>query len=271
MTGLDQTARRGQPEPPAAGRSLEGAVQIAIMLVIGVAAGAASFSHVHDVAASHGQRGWLAWADAVVLELMSIASGLELRRRHRVGASPVFPAGVMAAAVLLSISAQLVEAQPSPIGWIAAALPALGFLVMVKIAMGRSQDPIATDTREGVEPRTPKPPEATPAVDKDAVAGPRQRPAPDGRAYVRRHAEPVTRPPRRDTPLDPVTTALLPAARTAAETLRADGRRLSRNALADVLRREGYAASNARVSSLLLLLKAEGDQVMPVRTSATRR
>ena len=50
----------------------EGMTQIAIMLAIGVAAGAASFTHVHDVAAAHGQDGWLAWADAVVLELMSI-------------------------------------------------------------------------------------------------------------------------------------------------------------------------------------------------------
>src|SRR3954471_606393 len=38
-------------------------------------AGAGSFTHVHDVAAAHGQAGWLAWADAVVLELMSIAPG----------------------------------------------------------------------------------------------------------------------------------------------------------------------------------------------------
>lgn len=37
-------------------------MQIAIMLVIGIAAGAASFTHVHHVAAAHGQDGWLAWA-----------------------------------------------------------------------------------------------------------------------------------------------------------------------------------------------------------------
>lgn len=46
-------------------------VQVVIMLAIGAAAGAGSFRHVHDVAAAHGQAGWLAWADAVVLELMS--------------------------------------------------------------------------------------------------------------------------------------------------------------------------------------------------------
>jgi hypothetical protein len=39
----------------------EGVVQVVIMLAIGGAAGAASFTHVHNVAAAHGQGGWLAW------------------------------------------------------------------------------------------------------------------------------------------------------------------------------------------------------------------
>ena len=38
--------------------------------------GAGSFRHVHDVAAARGQAGWLAWADAVVLELMCVARHL---------------------------------------------------------------------------------------------------------------------------------------------------------------------------------------------------
>jgi hypothetical protein len=84
-------------------RSFEGMAQVVIMLVIGAAAGAGSFTHVHDVAAAHGQDGWLAWADAVVLELMSIASGLELRRRKRAHTSVAFPATVMTAAVVLSL------------------------------------------------------------------------------------------------------------------------------------------------------------------------
>jgi len=108
------------------------------MLAIGAAAGAASFAHVHDVAASHGQGGWLAWADAVVLDLMSIASGLEIRRRKRQHKPVLFPTAVLVCAVALSISAQVVEVERSVIGWIAAALPALDFLVMVKIALGRA-------------------------------------------------------------------------------------------------------------------------------------
>src|SRR4051794_40867826 len=83
---------------------VEGLIQIVIMLAIGGAAGAASFTHVHNVAAAHGQGGWLAWADAVVLELMSIASGLEMRRRKRQHKLVFFPAAVLGCAVALSIS-----------------------------------------------------------------------------------------------------------------------------------------------------------------------
>ena len=91
----DSSTRPGAT--PGKRQSVEGLVQVVIMLAIGVAAGAGSFRHVHDVAAMHGQAGWLAWADAVVLELMSIASGLELRRRKRAHESVKFPAVVMGA------------------------------------------------------------------------------------------------------------------------------------------------------------------------------
>ncbi|MBM0224334.1 DUF2637 domain-containing protein [Micromonospora sp. ATA51] len=70
---------------------VENRIQVLIMLLIGGAASAASFRHVHDVAAAHGQPGWLAWANAVVLELASIAAGLELRRNRRLGADPTPP------------------------------------------------------------------------------------------------------------------------------------------------------------------------------------
>lgn len=143
-----QTPHHGRPEPDSAPvgvgavtarAGVEARVQMVIMLAIGGAAGAASFTHVHAVAAAQGQGRWLAWADAVVLELMSIASGLELRRRRRQGRSVVFPSVVLSCAVALSLAAQVVQAEASVIGWIAAALPALGFLVMVKIALGHSE------------------------------------------------------------------------------------------------------------------------------------
>lgn len=144
------------------------------MLAIGTAAGAASFTHVHNVAASHGQPGWLAWADAIVLELMSIASGLELRRRRREHTSPRFPAVVLGCAVVLSLAAQVVEAEPSPIGWTAAAIPALGFLVMVKVALSHTTG--GPSARDLTNPRSAQSPPTHPrsAAQQTQVSGPRR-------------------------------------------------------------------------------------------------
>ncbi|MGW5667043.1 DUF2637 domain-containing protein, partial [Micromonospora sp. NPDC003776] len=156
------------------------------MLLIGGAAGAASFRHVHDVAAAHGQPGWLAWADAVVLELASIAAGLELRRNRRLGKSATFPATVLTVAVFLSLSAQVVEAEASVIGWVAAALPALGFLTMVKIALGRA-DPAPPGHTAGPLPGDSGPPLIADAAVPDTrkpVPGPTP-PAPTCTATVR--------------------------------------------------------------------------------------
>jgi hypothetical protein len=227
-------------------RKAEGAVQILIMLTIGSAAGAASFTHVHNVAAAHGQPGWLAWADAIVLELMSIASGLELRRRKRARASVRFPAAVLGCAVVLSLAAQVVEAEPSPIGWTAAAVPALGFLVMVKIALGYTGPethvhggPVALDRAESVVDLSPHGPE--PAVPRSAHR--------TGRPST------VTRSGRVDR--GPSTDRLLPAAQRVRDDLAARGRPLTREALAEALRGTGHTVSNVRASELLKTLRAQ--------------
>src|SRR2546423_2267431 len=120
------------------GRRAENRLQAFILLTIGAVAAAASFTHVHNVAARHGQPGWLAWADAVVLELMSIATGLEIRHRHRAGQPTGFVVAILVGAVILSLSAQVVEAERSVVGWVAAALPALGFLALVKTILTRT-------------------------------------------------------------------------------------------------------------------------------------
>ena len=237
------------------------------MLAIGGAAGAASFTHVHNVAAAHGQPGWLAWADAIVLELMSIASGLELRRRKRAHTSTVFPAVVLACAVTLSLAAQVVEAEPSPIGWIAAAVPALGFLVMVKIALGYAGTPTRTSAlqSEGQPPDRSVPPTHPigPAERKrfadtagERATGRTVRPpgavrhvgGPDRRRTAGRG--PST---HRATDTD----ELLPGARRVRDRRAADGQALTRAALAEALRAAGHTVSNTRVSELLKILKAE--------------
>ncbi|MFF4937298.1 DUF2637 domain-containing protein [Micromonospora sp. NPDC000729] len=238
-----------------------------MMLAIGGAAGAASFTHVHNVAAAHGQPGWLAWADAIVLELMSIASGLELRRRKRAHTSTVFPATVLACAVTLSLAAQVVEAEPSVIGWVAAAVPALGFLVMVKIALGRTSTamPASTvavaDCRPDEYGRTVPDNGLNETVRSAVTAGERSstrtvrppdtRRRRDGRDRRRR----ADRGPSAQQSGD--VAELLPAARKVRDRLAADGQALTRAALAEALRAAGHTVSNTRVSDLLKSLKVE--------------
>ncbi|WP_435123892.1 DUF2637 domain-containing protein [Micromonospora tulbaghiae] len=253
---------------PGAGRERwEDRVQVAIMLLIGGAAGAASFTHAHDVAAGHGQPGWLAWADAVVLELMSIAAGLELRRKRRLGRSIVFPAVVLVVAVSLSLAAQVVEAEASVIGWIAAALPALGFLAMVKIALGRA-DPTPPRTTGQSVPAQPGPPPAVDAsVPDTGLPVPVTATAvPDSATAVPAVADQPAAVPDRPGRPDreaatgeggPEVAVLVPAARTAARTLTAEGTPLSRKALARQLRVNGHQLSNATASALVRVLRTE--------------
>jgi hypothetical protein len=155
-----------------AGAAWEGMTQVAIMLAIGDAAGAANFTHVHDAAAAHGQDGWLAWADAVVLESMSIAAGLEMRRRKRAKVSVRFPAVVLAVAVCLSLGAQVVDAERSVIGWIAAAIPVLGFLVMAKIALAQGSGPSTVSMAPGPEVAAPPGPATTVGTPSTVAAPP---------------------------------------------------------------------------------------------------
>ncbi|MET7965452.1 DUF2637 domain-containing protein [Micromonospora sp. NPDC005305] len=263
------------PDPPKEARSrrerLENRIQVLIMLLIGGAAGAASFRHVHDVAAAHGQPGWLAWADAVVLELASIAAGLELRRNRRWGKSVAFPATVLTVAVFLSLAAQVVEAEASVIGWVAAALPALGFLTMVKIALGRADpappDHTARPTQgrpgpllvvDSAVPDTRKPAPGPPLPVPTSTATVRDRTAAVPATADQDRAVPDRRrggPPVRDQ--GPEITALVPAARTAARTLATHGTPLSRKELARQLRADGHRLSNATASALVRVLRAE--------------
>ncbi|WP_328415730.1 DUF2637 domain-containing protein [Micromonospora sp. NBC_00389] len=255
------------------------------MLVIGGTAGAASFRHVHDVAAAHGQPGWLAWADAVVLELTSIAGGLELRRNRRLGKSVAFPSTVLTVAVVLSLAAQVVKAEASVIGWIAAALPALGFLAMVKIALGRA-DPAPPDrtTRPVRTTSGPAPVNAPPVPDGRESVRVRRRPVHPRTAAVRDSTAAVPAaadqgpavPDRRggsapDRDGRPELVALVPDARTAARTLAVQGTPLSRTALARQLRAEGHQLSNATASALVRVLRAETTPPIPAAPDLSQK
>lgn len=116
-------------------------IRIAVTVVLGAIGAAAGFSHTHDWAVANGQAGWLAWADAVVIEGIAVVAGFELRRdHHRAAQAPrqrrvSFPAVVLVAGVGVQMAAQVALAPPTPAGWLLAATPALGFLVVVKLLM----------------------------------------------------------------------------------------------------------------------------------------
>ncbi|MCG5450767.1 DUF2637 domain-containing protein [Micromonospora hortensis] len=113
----------------------ESGVRLVILLAIGAMAGAAAFTHVHDLTVAHGQPHWIGWANAVAVELMAIYLGLEIRARRRDN-RPVGLVGVLLVAfALLSLAAQVAEAEPSVWGWIVAAVPSLAFLALVKVVL----------------------------------------------------------------------------------------------------------------------------------------
>ncbi|MEV6816690.1 DUF2637 domain-containing protein [Micromonospora sp. NPDC051296] len=152
---------------------IESAVRLLILLAIGGMAGAAAFTHVHDLSVAHGQPHWIGWANAVAVELMAIYLGLEIRARRRAGRPVGFVGVLLVAFALLSLAAQVAEAEPSVWGWIVAAVPSLAFLALVKVVLSSAPaepeqnqpqteryevpEPVTTDI-EPVRPAEPAPP-----------------------------------------------------------------------------------------------------------------
>ncbi|WP_113698828.1 DUF2637 domain-containing protein [Nonomuraea lactucae] len=154
-----------QLNTPRASRSeqLESRVQLLILLLVGLMAGAASFTHVHDwtmVNSPEGTGEWFGWANAVISELTPTASGLEVRRRKRNGQPIAYPMAVLIASAVLSVAAQIAVAKPHPTGWLIAAIPALAFLALTKLVLSRTA---TTEPATPQEATTPEPdPETTP-------------------------------------------------------------------------------------------------------------
>ncbi|GAB1508034.1 DUF2637 domain-containing protein [Actinophytocola sp. KF-1] len=147
-------------------------IRIGVAVILGGIGAAAGFTHTHDWAVSHGQTGWLAWATAVVIEGMAVVAGFEIHHDRAAGRPYALPATVLVFGVLVQMTAQVAEAEPSPAGWLVAAMPALGFLAVVKLLMRRapSTPPAPVETTQRAEP-----PEEAPAP----------RPAPETAAVPR--------------------------------------------------------------------------------------
>ena len=167
---------------------LESVARLAILAGVGVMAGAASFTHMHDWTMANAPAGtgdWFGWANAAASELTPTEAVLDLRRRRRAGASGhqlAFPGLVLVGSVGLSLAAQFARAKPSVSGWLLAAVPAVAFLVLTKLAMAGAHAPHGQpeslpDQESGeTEPSTQdtviRPTPVTPTVPTPAVARP---------------------------------------------------------------------------------------------------
>ncbi|WP_425455225.1 DUF2637 domain-containing protein [Allorhizocola rhizosphaerae] len=123
---------------------LEGIVLVVILLTVGGFAGAASFTHVHDWTMDNSPAAtgdWFGWANAVIAELVPVASLLVMRRRRQAGQSVVYPAVLLVAALALSITAQLAVAKPGFWGGLVSVVPALAFAALAKLVLGKTPEP----------------------------------------------------------------------------------------------------------------------------------
>jgi hypothetical protein len=154
------------PTPTRRGESV---VQAVIMLAVAGMAGAASFTHVHDWTMHNSPAGtgnWFGWANAMVSELIPLAAGLEARRRIRhYGSAGAYPIVLIVAAVALSLTGQFAEATHSISGWLISAVPALGFLALVKLVLSSPRPTTIKTATPANEPTpiivTPSTPERT--------------------------------------------------------------------------------------------------------------
>ncbi|MGC4792548.1 hypothetical protein ACLQ3H_00370 [Micromonospora saelicesensis] len=119
---------------------------VAILLVVGLAAGAASFTHVHDWTMTNSPDGtpdWFGWANACISELVPVAALLEIRRRRRADKPTGYPLALLIAAAGLSLSAQLAVAKPGVSGALLSAVPALAFMALVKLIFSATPSRVA--------------------------------------------------------------------------------------------------------------------------------
>jgi hypothetical protein len=194
---------------PSIRRNAAAVLDSAPVVVLAAIAGAGSFTHIRDTATEHGQHGPMAWAVAVCIDLTCVMAARERQRDKRLG-NPrrlSWPTIVLAGGILLSLAANLAQAQPTAWGRITAATPCAAFLVAVSMLERRaaSKEPSA-----GPAPAVPyKERWSGPVPDKDEaqptvllpVDSSSARPAPALVDFARRvasehqtnHGRPITR------------------------------------------------------------------------------
>ncbi|WP_289008500.1 DUF2637 domain-containing protein [uncultured Thermomonospora sp.] len=115
------------------------------VVILALIAGAGSFTHIRDTAIEAGQTGWMAWAVAVCVDLTCVMAARERQRDKKIGRKrngPIsWPTLVLIGGIVLSLAANLRQAQPTVWGWVTAATPAVAFLVAVSMLERRASGP----------------------------------------------------------------------------------------------------------------------------------
>lgn len=122
-------------------RRLIAAADALPVAVLAAIAGAASFTHIRETATQHGQSGPMAWATAICIDLTCVTAARERQRDKQNGSTAwrlSWPTIVLAAGVLLSLAANLAQAQPTAWGRIVAAVPSAAFLIAVSMIERRA-------------------------------------------------------------------------------------------------------------------------------------
>ena len=186
-----------------AGRRLLAVADALPVTVLAVIAGAGSFTHIRDTAAQHGQGGPMSWAVAVCVDLTCVMAARE-RQRDKQAGIPVrrlsWPTVVLAGGVLLSLAANLAQAQPTAWGRIVAAVPPAAFLVavsMIERRAARRPRPVAGEDGAVGEPSAPgRPSPVHDAGDEPQDGGDEALLAAARRVadeHQGRHGQPITR------------------------------------------------------------------------------
>jgi hypothetical protein len=111
------------------------------VLILAVIAAAGSFTHIRQTAAEHGQHGWMSWAVAVCIDLTCVMAARERQRDKRTGRTGralSWPTTVLCGGIVLSLAANLAQAEPTTWGRLSAATPAGAFLVAISMLERRT-------------------------------------------------------------------------------------------------------------------------------------
>lgn len=119
-------------------RRLDDGVLALILALVGLAAGGASFTHMHDWTMANSPAGtpdWFGWANACISDLVPVAALLKIRRARHGGNAMTYPLCLLAGFSALSLAAQVAVAVPSVSGWLLSAVPAIAFMALTKLVL----------------------------------------------------------------------------------------------------------------------------------------